>query len=624
MAQKICLLFIIILFTGCGGGGDGGPGSIIDPSPNVVDALLESIVLTPSESTIAEGISRQFTATGNFSDGTQRDITNLVMWSSSSLDVAAVSDTGLATAVAPGLSRISASLGSRSAAAKLTVIEASIASIAITPDKPDIANGTTQQFTAIATFTNNTTQDVTATANWTSDTSTVATIDQAGVATSVAPGQTIITATVAMVSGETTLNVTPAALVKLDVSPADALSSPGTQRNYRAVGTFTDGSVQDLTQQVSWSSDNNQVTMSSLGQATISDSATAGAVISITASLPGFNESSTLTLGRFAYVANRSGDSISMYSIAPNGAVSALTPSTVNTGAGSTPFSMEIAPNGRDLYASTSGVGTFTQYRIENNGQLTFVRDYDFKLSALSFTSAGDFAYGPDSSTTQIRMFSVTNDGLLVPTTPGTIPATGLSPTGVAIGVSDEVVYVANFQGDSVSMYAIEDGSGLLSPLTPATIPAGDTTRSIALTPNGQYAYASNQSDHTLSMYKIGPSGSLTSLNPATQAVGFTPLRVIVDPSGSYVYVSNNFDGTISQFGVGADGLLTPLSPPTVTDPGGQGVFEITLGATGEYLYATNRSTVSIYAVNANGTLSTLTPSSVPTAVSSAEIVVTP
>src|SRR5207248_1767881 len=106
----------------------------------------------------------------------------------------------------------------------LTVTPAVLVSIAVTPAVPSIPLGTAQPFTATGTFTDSRTQDVTKTVQWTSGTVSVATISNAagtqGVATSVAVGQSTITATSGSVSGSSTLTVAAAALVSIAVTPA--------------------------------------------------------------------------------------------------------------------------------------------------------------------------------------------------------------------------------------------------------------------------------------------------------------------------------------------------------------------------------------------------------------------
>jgi hypothetical protein len=85
-------------------------------------ATLQSIIVTPANSAVFVGSVTQFAATGNYSDGTTRDLTNQVIWTSSKSSVAAVGATGLATANTPGRTSILATVGNISGSTALTVI----------------------------------------------------------------------------------------------------------------------------------------------------------------------------------------------------------------------------------------------------------------------------------------------------------------------------------------------------------------------------------------------------------------------------------------------------------------------------------------------------------------------
>lgn len=89
------LLSLSFIFVGCGGGGSAG-------NDNTSNATLTAISVTPTNPSIAKGISQQFTATGIYSDNTTKDLTTLVNWSSSSTSVATINNAGLATAVEAG------------------------------------------------------------------------------------------------------------------------------------------------------------------------------------------------------------------------------------------------------------------------------------------------------------------------------------------------------------------------------------------------------------------------------------------------------------------------------------------------------------------------------------------
>jgi uncharacterized delta-60 repeat protein len=87
---------------------------------NVVSPPI-GIALTPAKPTMANGTHQQFTATGTYADGSTADLTTEVTWASATPAVATISAGGLAHALAPGATTISAMLGPVSGDTVLTV-----------------------------------------------------------------------------------------------------------------------------------------------------------------------------------------------------------------------------------------------------------------------------------------------------------------------------------------------------------------------------------------------------------------------------------------------------------------------------------------------------------------------
>ena len=240
----------------------------------VTAASLVSISVTPTNPSIAKGTTQQFTATGTYSDNTTQNLTTAAIWSSSSAGVATISNAagsnGMTTSVAAGTTTITATSGSVSGSTALTVTGAALVSLTVSPTNPSIAKGTKQQFTATGTYADSTTQNLTNAVTWSSSSAGVATISNAagskGLATSVAAGTTTITATSGSVSGSTALTVTAATLTSIAVTPQNPSIANGTTQQFKATGTYSDTTTQDLTDSATWSS-------SSAGVATISNAA---------------------------------------------------------------------------------------------------------------------------------------------------------------------------------------------------------------------------------------------------------------------------------------------------------------------------------------------------------------
>src|SRR5260370_37151594 len=75
---------------------------------------VDVIQISPATQSLAVGQTAQFTATGMISHGkhpsSTTNVTNIVSWTSSAPGVATVSASGLATAVSPGSTTITASM----------------------------------------------------------------------------------------------------------------------------------------------------------------------------------------------------------------------------------------------------------------------------------------------------------------------------------------------------------------------------------------------------------------------------------------------------------------------------------------------------------------------------------
>jgi Big-like domain-containing protein len=181
----------------------------------VQTAALISLGLTPQNPSLPLGTTQQFTATGNYSDGSSQNITSAVIWASSVATAATISNSsgtqGLATSSGTGVTTISATLGAINASTTLTVQTAALISLGIIPQNPTIVVGTTQQFTATGTYSDGTARDLTATTSWSSSPVAAATISNTpgtiGLARGVGAGTATITGASGSQSGTANLTV---------------------------------------------------------------------------------------------------------------------------------------------------------------------------------------------------------------------------------------------------------------------------------------------------------------------------------------------------------------------------------------------------------------------------------
>jgi hypothetical protein len=214
---------------------------------------------------------------------------------------------GLAAALAVGSTSVSATLGGVSGSTALEVTAAALVSIGVSPAAPSLARGTTLQLTATGAYTDGSTQDITKQATWNVSDPSVASVSNAaganGLATALAVGSATVSATLGPVSGTATLGVTAAVLVSIVVDPHDAVTVVGVTRQFVASGVYTDSTVQDLTQQVTWSSSARTVaTVSNAADSRgLATPARAGSTV-ISAALGGVSGGTTLTVSKASLV----------------------------------------------------------------------------------------------------------------------------------------------------------------------------------------------------------------------------------------------------------------------------------------------------------------------------------
>jgi uncharacterized protein YjdB len=239
------------LVAGCGGGDQGR-----DPVLGLSPADLVSVAVTPATASVAIGATQKFVATATYSDGSSRDVTVGAAWTSATPAVATVNAaSGVAAGVSAGSSVITAGFSGKNGSATLTVLPATLQSIAVVPANPSINVGASQQFIAMGTFSNNTTRDISALSTFSSATPAVATIGATtGLALGVTAGTSVITATSGALSGTTTLTVSPVTLVSLALTPQAPSLQVGATRQLSATATYSNGTTADVTSSTTFSS----------------------------------------------------------------------------------------------------------------------------------------------------------------------------------------------------------------------------------------------------------------------------------------------------------------------------------------------------------------------------------
>jgi hypothetical protein len=293
-SRLIGIFTLSFLAAGCGG----DAGTTSEP------ATVTQIALTGPE-TLAAGLSGQMTATAKYSDGTAKDVTSSVTWTSDDAATLTVSDDsqnkGFVKAVVVGTTRVHAALSGQTGEAEITVSAAVLQAIAVTSPSAALARGTTLQLSAVGMYSDGSTQNLTSAVQWAAGDSGVVQVSSAlgtaGIVTALAEGATTVSASLANVTASVSLTVTPATLTNLQISAATTAINVGDTVQLSILGLYSDAATADLTDAVIWvSSDPSLLSISnddgSHGLATASGSGT----VTITATMGNLTASFDLTV----------------------------------------------------------------------------------------------------------------------------------------------------------------------------------------------------------------------------------------------------------------------------------------------------------------------------------------
>ncbi|MBL1277716.1 MAG: Ig-like domain-containing protein [Ectothiorhodospiraceae bacterium] len=251
-------------------------GIITTQTVIINSANLTSIDVTADTTSLPVGEQLSLVALGRYSDGSLQDISEQVTWLSNPVDRLAISNAngsqGLATALETGALTATAILGEVSGQLALTINAITLLSIEISPPNTRLAAGTATRYLAIGHYSDGSIQDISEQTSWSSSNSALATtsnaVENRGLTQAISTGNLTITTTLGAVSGNTSLTVTAAQLLSINVLPSELSLAAGARQNLQAEGSFSDGSVQDLDGQVVWASDTPEVASVSNGALT--------------------------------------------------------------------------------------------------------------------------------------------------------------------------------------------------------------------------------------------------------------------------------------------------------------------------------------------------------------------
>lgn len=270
----------LLCATGCVKTDNDGP----DPSTPPGSAPLTSIEVTPANTKVGVGAKQDFVATGTYSDGSTKAITEQVVWSVADTAVATVSNEigaqGEVTGVALGATLLTATAAATDSTpavvgtTNIEVVTATLSSIVVSIDSTfgRTPVGFTTHLKASGTYSDGSFEDITKNVTWMGLTPEFATVSDVpetkGYLTGVKAGNARISVALDGVTREGIVVISNETLVNISMTPGSATIRGGATQQFSCLGNFSGGGYPngehvDLTDQTTWaSSDTSIVTVS--------------------------------------------------------------------------------------------------------------------------------------------------------------------------------------------------------------------------------------------------------------------------------------------------------------------------------------------------------------------------
>ncbi|WP_318474225.1 Ig-like domain-containing protein [Photobacterium leiognathi] len=225
----------------------------------ITDAILSSITISVKslspDASIYSGGQLSFAAEGIYSDGSTSPLTNKVTWHSSAIDIAQIDDKGILTGLNTGTVEVKASYeGIESNIINVTITDAILLSLEATPAIISVPKGVPINLKVNATLSDSSIVDVTKWVDWSHSSVADSILESTFVEYEEGKYQ-VIASLQGIHSNVVDITVTEAEVVSILITPKTDLT---VYRNdplqLTAIGTYTDGSEQNITTTAEWHS----------------------------------------------------------------------------------------------------------------------------------------------------------------------------------------------------------------------------------------------------------------------------------------------------------------------------------------------------------------------------------
>src|SRR5215831_16244303 len=297
----------------------------------------------------------------------------------------------------------------------------------------------------------------------------------------------------------------------------------------------------------------------------------------------GSNRVTTAVVSNFLYVGNSGSNSVSAFAIDPvTGILTAVPGSPFATGGvdDGNGMSLTTTPDDRFLIVANGSSMTISVFSIAANGALTPVAGSPFAsgaaglLTSAKVPSDGKFL-AVTSAPGSIAMFNISATGALTPVPGSPTPDTGAAGIDFNCAGTQLFVAISGMPNSQVDVFNI-GATGTLTRIAGAPFSGPGTNSNVAvLSPDDSELFVSGQDSNSVTVFSVASSGMLTLVtgSPFPVAGAVTPSGMATNQTGTLLYTAA-LNNVINGFSIGPSGALTSVvgSPFSNGFPGATGL----------------------------------------------------
>ncbi len=242
---------------------------------------------------------------------------------------------------------------------------------------------------------------------------------------------------------------------------------------------------------------------------------------------------------------------------------------------GSAPCHISMDKKGQFVFVANYATGNVASYGVKADGGLT--DSLSMQRNSMGQAWAHQIVVQPNQSAVwvvdkgadKVFTYQLNPKGQLT-NRKSISTAAGAGPRHIALTPNGKFAYVTNELNSTVNVYTYDAAATdkqLIEIQTISTLPKDfkgqNTTAEIAVHPNGKFVYSSNRGHNSIAIFKIEANGQLTLIgNEATQ--GAIPRYFEITNDGKMLLVANQNSDNVVAFSIGVDGLLKPTGQKSV------------------------------------------------------------